>query len=73
MFKIMITNAILFVVVVLLIKPIIPTISSYAQFVLNGVWVTLLVLALFIVVQGLLNLKETKIVLSYLKKKTVKS
>lgn len=72
MFKIMITNAILFVVVVLLIKPIIPTISSYAQFVLNGVWVTLLVLALFIVVQGLLNLKETKMVLSYLKNKTVK-
>ena len=71
-FKLMITNAILFIVIVLLIKPIIPTISSYAQFALNGVWVTLLVLTLFIVVQCLLNLKETKMVLSYLKNKTVK-
>jgi O-antigen/teichoic acid export membrane protein len=35
-FKIMITNSLLFVFVVVLIKPIVPTIDNYIEFILNG-------------------------------------
>ena len=66
-FKVMLTNTVLFLVVVFLLKPMIPNISDYFQFVLNGIWITILVLVVFVVIQALLNIKETKIVLTYLK------
>ncbi len=66
-FKIIITNVALFLVVVFLIKPIIPSIDNYLQFILHGIWITILTLFMFIVIQGLLNIKQSKEVLSYLK------
>ncbi len=68
-FKIMITNAALFVGIVFLIKPIVPAINNYFSFILNGIWITLLVLMIFILVQALLNPKETSIIIKYFKTK----
>ena len=53
----MLTNAVLFICVVFLIKPIVPNINNYFGFVLNGIWISLLILAIFVLVQSLLNLK----------------
>ena len=66
-FKVMFTNAILFLVVVFLIKPIIPNIDNYFEFILNGIWITLLVLPMFVMVQILLNLEEAKMMFAYFK------
>ena len=71
-FKVMLTNAALFILVVFLIRPIIPEIGNYFQFFLNGVWVTILVLMIFIPVQCLLNFQEVKLVFEYLKQKLVR-
>lgn len=68
-FKVMITNALLFIVVVFLVKPIVPNINNYFSFVLHGIWITLLVELIFVLAQALLNLKETKIVIGYFKNK----
>lgn len=67
-FKIMLTNAVFFVGVVFLVEPIIPSINSYFQFFMHGIWITLLVLIGFIAFQLLLNFKETKVLIAYLKK-----
>jgi hypothetical protein len=71
-FKIMITNAVLFIGVVFLIKPIVPSINNYFQFVLHGIWITVVVLAIFLIVQGALNIKEIKMIFTYLQGKLKK-
>lgn len=68
-FKVMLTNAVLFVGVVFLIRPIVPNINNYFSFILNGIWLTLLVLAIFVLVQSLFNLKETRTVIGYFRNK----
>ena len=71
-FKIMITNALLFIAVVFLIKPIVPRIDNYGDFIINGLWLTCLILAIFVLVQCLLNLKESKFVFAHLRRKIKK-
>ena len=68
-FKVMLTNAVLFVGVVFLIRPIVPNINNYFSFILNGIWLTLLVLAIFVLTQALFNLKETRTVIGYFRNK----
>lgn len=72
-FKVMLTNAVLFIGVVFLIKPIVPDITNYISFVLNGIWITALVLTAFIIVQALLNFRQTKAVFAYFKERHSKS
>lgn len=66
-FKVILTNAILFVCVVVLIKPLVPNIGNYFEFVLNGIWITILVCALFVLIQSLLNPKQSKMIFTHLK------
>lgn len=66
-FRVMLTNLFLFLIVVVSIKPIVPDIGNYFEFVLHGAWLSILVLGVFISVQLLMNFKETKILLNYIK------
>lgn len=71
-FKIMITNTCLFMLVVFVLNPLIPSIHNYVEFLISGLWVTALILVVFVGIQCLLNLKETKFILHYCRKKIKK-
>ncbi len=72
-FGIILTNLCLFVLVVFFVKPLVPFINSYTEFILHAVWITLLVVSLFVVVQFTINIKETKKLLYYIKNRKKKN
>ncbi len=66
-FWIMLTNTVLFVAIALLVRPLVPQIDNYVEFILHGAWITVLILALFVVVQSIMNPKQFKYVLSFIR------
>ncbi len=71
-FRVMLTNLCLFIVVAFCIKPIVPSIGNYFEFMFHGIWLTLLILVIFIGVQLLMNIKETKILFGYINRRKKK-
>ena len=71
-FAVMLTNAAMFLVVALLLKPVIPDINSYFDFIIHGIWITAVVVVGFVLIQSLVNPKEFKTALSMIFRKKQK-
>ena len=59
-FYVMVTNVAVFVFVALVLKPFMPSINGYLEFFLHAIWITALVVSIFVAVQSALNAKEFK-------------
>ena len=68
-FLVMLTNVALFLVVAFALKPVVPEINGYFEFVLHGMWITVVVVVGFLLIQSLVNFKEFKTALSIILKK----
>lgn len=68
-FYVMCTNAAVFVFVALVFKRFVPSIDSYLEFFLHAIWITAIVVLLFVAIQSALNVKELKHALKFVKAK----
>ncbi len=68
-FYVMLTNLALFLFVAFVLRPILPPINSYLAFFLHAIWITVIVVLLFVAVQSLLNIKEFKYAAKFVKTK----
>ena len=66
-FKVMLTNVALFIVVVLVSNFIKLQITTYLQFIIHGIIFTVPILIFFLAIQSLLNVKQSKMMLKYIK------
>lgn len=72
-FLVMITNIALFIVVAFFFKPIVPEINSYLEFILHGLWISVVIVVGFVLIQSIVNPKEFKSALSMIFRKNKKS
>lgn len=66
--KIMITNILLYFIVILIIERVNLYITSYLNFAINGVIISFFVLAFYLIAQGLLNPREVKTIILFVKR-----
>jgi hypothetical protein len=67
--KIMITNVLVYLIIILITKKVNINIMSYLDFVINGVVISVLVVAFYLVVQSCFNLREAKTIISFIKRR----
>ena len=68
-FKIMFTNAIIFIIIAIIFKNINLEINNYLEFFISGIWVTPLVVSVFIMVHSVINQSELKYIKRFIKNK----